>query len=270
MSFAFIAFLIIAFGLIAMFNLDSGRELESRPTLRRLPRPPRAMSPTVDVDGVCTRLESIPSVADHDAHVVDGLELNTRERGWMQTYGGRKFYPLDPRVRDVELVDVAHGLAMTCRYGGQCRMFYSVAEHCVLVSEIVEMHARNAGMSAEQVRLIAQCALMHDSAEAYIGDMIRPLKHQPEMVPFRHAEDVIEAVIAEAFKLHWTPEAHSIVKRIDDRILVDEITYLMPHPGMYLESPLLRDQSPLGARFHCYAPADAERAFLARYRELFS
>lgn len=270
MSFAFIAFLAIAFGLIAMFSIDGERTLESRPTWRRLPRP-RATSPVVEVDGVRARLESIPSIADHEARVIDDedRELNTRERGWMQTSSGRRFYPLDPCVADVELADVARGLAMTCRYGGQCRMFYSVAEHCVLVSEIVELHAYHAGKSAEEVRHLAQCALMHDSSEAYIGDMIRPLKYQPEMAEFRRAEAVIEQVIAEAFKLQWTPEAHAIVKRIDDRILVDEITYLMPCPEMYLDSPPLCDQSPLGVRFRCLPPVEAERAFLARYRELF-
>lgn len=246
------------------FNLYAARALDKRPTLKRLPRVDSPV--TVELE----RLESIPSVAEHPARVVgEDVELNTRERGWMQTHSGRRFYPLDPRPEDVELADVAHGLAMTCRYGGQCRMFYSVAEHCVLVSELVEMHMRNAGCASDQIRWFAGLALMHDSAEAYIGDMIRPLKHQPEMSEFRLAETRIEAAIAAAFKLRWTPEAHEIVKRIDDRILVDEITHLMPNPEMYLESPLLRGQSPLGARFRCMPPAEAKGAFMARWREVF-
>ncbi len=246
--------------LILTGHATRSRSLESRPTHPRLPR-------AID----------IPSIAEHAARVSDEItatyvvnEPNTRERGWMQTYSGRRFYPLEPKAEDVELADVAHGLAMTCRYGGQCRSFYSVAEHCVLVSEIVEKHARNAGHHPDEVRLLAQLALMHDSAEAYIGDMIRPLKHQAEMAEFRRAEVAIEAVIAEAFKLKWTPEAHEIIKRIDDRILIDEITYLMPHPEAYLETPLLRELSPLGARFDCLDPAEAQGAFLHRYRELFS
>jgi 5'-deoxynucleotidase YfbR-like HD superfamily hydrolase len=261
MTLAICLCIILTFGLLAAYNVDAARSLENRPTHPRL------------------RVGSIPSVADYDAHMVvddiddapaDDVEPNTRERGWMQTFSGRGFYPLEPDAKDVELVDVAHGLAMTCRYGGQCRMFYSVAEHCVLVSEIVEMHARNAGKSEHEVRRLAQLALMHDSAEAYIGDMIRPLKHQPEMSEFRCAEARIEAEIADAFCLHWTPDAHDIVKRIDDRILVDEVTYLMARPEMYLTTPLLRDLSPLGVHFRCMPPAEAEGAFLARYRELFT
>lgn len=213
-------------------------------------------------DGSIVRLASIPSLVDHVARTVDP------DNGWMQTFSGRRFYPLAPKAADVELADVAHGLAMVCRYGGHARKFYSVAEHCVLVSEFVELHARNAGRSPEDVKRLAQLALMHDSAEAYIGDMIRPLKHQPEMSEFRRAEAAIEIAIAEAFKLRWTPEAHEIVKRIDDRILVDEISHLMPEPEMYLR-PWLQDMSPLGAHFRCMSPDVAKSAFLARYREVF-
>lgn len=218
------------------------------------------------------RVESIPSIAEHDGRV-DGEpyvanEPSTRERGWMQTYSGRRFYPLEPRAEDVELADVAHGLAMTCRYGGQCKSFYSVAEHCVLVSELVEMHARNAGHHEDEVRHLARLALMHDSAEAYIGDMIRPLKHQAEMAEFRRAEVAIEVEIAEAFKLQWTPEAYEIIKRIDDRILIDEISQLMADPSAYLETPLLRELSPLGAQLQCLSPAEAQQAFMARWTEL--
>lgn len=212
----------------------------------------------------------IPSIAEHTARVGEEItnEPSTRERGWMLTFSGRRFYPLEPKASDVELIDVAHGLAMTCRYGGQCKRYYSVAEHCVLVSEIVEQHARNAGHHPDEVRRLAQLALMHDSAEAYIGDMIRPLKHQPEMSEFRRAEVAIELCIAEAFGLKWTPEAHQIVKRIDDRILVDEVTHLMARPEEYLETPLLRDLSPLGAEFRCLGPLAAQHEFMARWTEL--
>lgn len=246
-------FILLLLAVWVTLNLTAARSLETRPTQPRL-----------------SRAIDIPSIAEHAARVSDEItnEPNTRERGWMQTYSGRRFYPLEPKAADVELVDVAHGLAMTCRYGGQCRVFYSVAEHCVLVSEIVEQHARNAGHHPDEVRHLAQLALMHDSAEAYIGDMIRPLKHQAEMAEFRRAEVAIELVIAEAFHLRWTPEAHQIIKRIDDRILVDEITYLMADPSAYLETPLLREQSPLGAQLRCLSPAEAQREFMTRWKEL--
>src|SRR4029077_4249720 len=104
-------------------NLHAAHQLETRPTFPRLP------APTGD--------DSIPSIADHPARVIpcEPDDVCSPDQGWMQTYSGRKFYPLHPRAEDVELADVAHGLAMTCRYGGHSRLFYSVAEHCVLVSE---------------------------------------------------------------------------------------------------------------------------------------
>lgn len=241
-------------------NLHAARRLENRSTQRWLTQ----RLPTRDVD-------DIPSVTEHDARVIP-CEVDDEcdpDQGWMQTYSGRKFYPLAPRAEDVELADVAHGLAMVCRYGGHARQFYSVAEHCVLVSEFVEMHARNAGKPDDEVRRLAQLALMHDSAEAYIGDMIRPLKHQPEMAEFRRAEAAIEIAVAEAFHLRWTPDAHEIIKRIDNQILVDEISYLMSDPELYVRD-WLQGLSPLGARFRCMPPAEAQGAFMSRYRELFT
>ncbi|MDO4254358.1 MAG: hypothetical protein Q4C81_04310 [Kocuria sp.] len=105
-------------------------------------------------------------------------ELNASpswQRGnWMQTYTGRRFYPLDSRPEDVDVVDVAHALSMQCRYNGHVRLFMSVAEHCVLVSRLVPSEH-------------ALWGLLHDATEAYVGDMVRPLKlHMPE---YRAVED---------------------------------------------------------------------------------
>ena len=48
---------------------------------------------------------------------------------WMQTYSGKRYYPVDPRIEDVDINDIAHALSHLCRYGGHCSRFYSVAEH---------------------------------------------------------------------------------------------------------------------------------------------
>lgn len=189
-----------------------------------------------------------------------GLELQGAEKGWMQTFSGRRFWPLNPNPADVELADLAHGLGHCCRYGGHCRRFYSVAEHCVIVSKYVEQF---------NGREWAREALLHDSAEAYIGDMIRPLKHQPEMIEFRRAEAAIEAAVFARFGIVSTDESHAAVKFVDDRILLDEIQALMADPPMYKASPLLADKQPLGATIVGFNPMEAEHAFIARYRELF-
>ena len=85
------------------------------------------------------------------------------EDAWLTTYTGKKFYPFNPYPPDIDIRDIAHGLALTCRYSGQCAKFYSVAEHSVRLAKIVPMKYRMA-------------ALLHDSAEAYLTDMPKMLK----------------------------------------------------------------------------------------------
>lgn len=86
-----------------------------------------------------------------------------REKGpTLMLASGNRFDLLDPEASEFDIFDIAHGLANVCRYAGQCRSFYSVAEHSILVSEIVPSFAFE--------------ALMHDAAEAFIGDITRPLK----------------------------------------------------------------------------------------------
>src|SRR5579862_5085028 len=88
---------------------------------------------------------------------------------WIQTYTGRKFWPLDPRSWDVCLEDVAHALAVKCRYGGHCRGFYSVAQHSVLVSQLL------AEWKADIWTV--RWGLLHDANEAYSADVVRPIKN---------------------------------------------------------------------------------------------
>lgn len=182
----------------------------------------------------------------------------------MQTFSGRRFWPLAPRVEDIHLEDVAHGLAMTCRYGGHTRFFYSVAEHCLIVSRYVPAE-------------LALEGLLHDTSEAWLGDMVRPLKYQDAMIEFRKAEKEIERCVAEKFGLRTDATAHAAVKEIDDRILVDEIQALMRDPSLYLQTggsgssdDSLANIIPLGCRIDCLSPEDAEAAWLARYHELVS
>ena len=84
---------------------------------------------------------------------------------WIQTYTGRKFYPLDPHAEDVCIEDIAHALALKCRYTGHCREFFSIAQHSVMVSRMVPESD-------------AICGLLHDATEAYLPDVARPIKDQ--------------------------------------------------------------------------------------------
>src|SRR5271170_7300011 len=86
------------------------------------------------------------------------------KRAWIQTYTGGVFHILDPQQNEIYIKDIAHALAMQCRFTGHVRKFYSIAEHCVLGSHIVP-------------KKLALQFLLHDASEAYIADINRPLKH---------------------------------------------------------------------------------------------
>jgi uncharacterized protein len=128
------------------------------------------------------------------------------DRGdWMQTFTGRKFYPLDPREEEVHLDDIVHALSHVCRFGGHCLFHYSVAQHSVLVAKDAEHKLE---------------ALLHDAAEAYLGDIIRPLKKDHGLTRYREAESRVHAVICRRFgALIQTP---ADVAREDLRALATE------------------------------------------------
>jgi hypothetical protein len=69
----------------------------------------------------------------------------------------------------IDARDIAHHLGMTVRYGGGVRRFYSVAEHCVFVADLLAYQGKS--------REIIKAGLLHDAAEAYLGDIIAPLKY---------------------------------------------------------------------------------------------
>lgn len=176
-------------------------------------------------------------------------EVVTWHRGdWMQTFTGRQFYPMDPRPDEVDIYDIAHSLAMQCRYNGHVKRFYSVAEHCVLMSRVIEPE-------------YALWALLHDATEAYVGDMVRPLKlNMPE---YRAAEDRVEAAIAAKFNLGPMPKR---VKEIDTAILLNERDALLSDPPR----PWSITAEPIDVKIRAWSPAQAETEYLTRFRELTS
>ena len=88
---------------------------------------------------------------------------------WCQTFTGKKVDILCPTPEMVDIEDIAHALSMTCRFGGHCREFYSVAEHSVLVEQMGRY-----SLHCSDPRII-MLLLLHDAAEAYIGDIITPV-----------------------------------------------------------------------------------------------
>ena len=146
--------------------------------------------------------------------------------GVMGTYTGRLIKPLDPDPEQIAIEDIAHALGNSCRYTGHVRKFYSVAQHSVLCSEIVP----------DELKLTA---LLHDASEAYLSDISRPIKSQPEFGDiYKKFEERLEAAIAERFDLiyPYPPE----IKAADLTLLRTEYRDLMngeleSTDGVYLD-----------------------------------
>ena len=94
-------------------------------------------------------------------------------RAWQRMLSGRRLDILNPSPLDIEIEDIAHGLARVSRWNGQTRgkHSFSVAQHCVLVERLVRANAPK----LDQKWYLA--ALLHDAPEYVIGDMITPFKH---------------------------------------------------------------------------------------------
>jgi len=90
----------------------------------------------------------------------------------MQTYSGR-FYPLDPRPEEFEIEDIALSLSRINRYNGHNDAPISVAQHSVQCVDLVDIMEVG---TEEEVHQVKRYMLMHDATEAYVGDMVRPLK----------------------------------------------------------------------------------------------
>lgn len=140
---------------------------------------------------------------------------DARRGDWMQTYSGRRFWPLSPRPEDIHLVDIAHSLAHQCRFAGHVRQHYSVAEHSVRVSWLA---------GHDDVEL-AMAALLHDAAEAYVVDVPRPFKRH--LVGYADIEAAVEECVERRFDLESGIIRHPSIKHWDEMLLATEARDLM-------------------------------------------
>lgn len=167
---------------------------------------------------------------------------------WLQTYTGGVFPVWHAKPSDVRLEDIAHALSQMCRFGGHSIRTYSVAQHSVLVSQILEPFGT----------LAAKLGLMHDATEAYLVDVPRPIKRSlPE---YMEIERRLEAVIAERFCLSRAmPALEGLVKRADNVALVTEQRDVM---GPCERRWSIRGVEPLPERIQILEPRAAEFLFL--------
>lgn len=106
----------------------------------------------------------------------------------IRTHSGRDVPLMTFGPEHVALEDIAHALAHQCRWGGHTWRFYSIAEHCLLVAALVPPAHR-------------AYALLHDASEAYLGDVVAPLKRSSALAGYREIEARVQAAIYRAVGL---------------------------------------------------------------------
>ena len=136
--------------------------------------------------------------------------MNEYEGHWITTYSGRKFHYLNPSSDEICIEDIAHALALTCRFGGHCKTFYSVAEHSYRVAMLVPDNDKCA-------------ALLHDAHEAYLHDVPRPIKQ--DIIGYKLIADKIQDKIHDKFSV--TVHNPTLLKYYDDVLLSAEARDIM-------------------------------------------
>lgn len=191
--------------------------------------------------------------------------MKDTKRAWQRMLSGRRLDLLDPSPLDIELEDIAHGLARVARWNGQTsgEAAFSVAQHSLLVDDIA------AGLKPDLAAPERFCVVLHDAAEYVIGDLITPFKTAVG-ADYKVLENRLMTAIRLRFGLPARESAQlkQLIKRAD-RI------------AAYLEATQLAGFSPSEARrlfghtkkFDAialvpWAPGRAKREFLQRCQNL--
>ena len=130
---------------------------------------------------------------------------NKYEEKWLSTLHVTKFHFLDPSDDEIDIRDIAHALAFTCRYGGHIPVYYSVAEHCIRGLPYIS--------DADKLPW-----LLHDAEEAYIPDIPRPIKECSPEIKWL-GEDLRKKILKrfKAEKANWKK-----IRMVDDAMLMTE------------------------------------------------
>lgn len=174
------------------------------------------------------------------------------EKCWLQTYTGKRIFPLDPDPEQIDIRDIAHALANQCRFAGHTKRFYSVAEHSYHVSFMLGT-----------VPALALWGLLHDASEAYLVDLPSPLKRDSGLGRlYADYERVLMRAVCIRFGL--PEEMPASVHSADRAVLASEANTLMT--GVIGDWGL--DSSEGNVAIFGLNPEDAEDLFLRKFESL--
>jgi|SRR5690349_4368309 uncharacterized protein len=193
------------------------------------------------------------------------MARSSARRAWQRMLSGRRLDLLDPSPLDIEIEDIAHGLARVARWNGQTKGDYafSVAQHCLVVERFVRELRPKCGVA---LRLTA---LLHDAAEYVIGDLISPFKTAIGL-DYKAFENRLSSAIHVRFGLPAdAPSADVVLIKQADRISAYfEATQLAGFTREEAESFFGTPKGVSPPRLVPLPAPDAEAAYLDRFRRL--
>jgi hypothetical protein len=183
------------------------------------------------------------------------------KRPVIRTFTGKELNPLDIQPEDIDIIDIAHALSCVPRFAGHTRRPIYIAQHCVYVAKLCQYIAYPVPLKA----------LLHDAAEAYLGDMTKWLKESPEMLPYREAERRAQDAIDTYFRVptggHKTIEwADRVMVRFEGRHHFGfGSSFAIDHPNY---PPLTEDELLAVGDWYPWSPMKAEIEFLDLFTKL--
>ena len=206
-----------------------------------------------------SKIKTSPSKSDKTELNKDG----SAERAWQRMLSGRRLDILNPSPLDIEIEDIAHGLARVSRWNGQTRgkHSFSVAQHSVIVERLVRTNAPK----LDQKWYLA--ALLHDAPEYVIGDMITPFKHALDDM-YREIEAGLDRAVNIRFGLppHIPETVKRTIKRADRMAAWLEATQLAGFSQQEAVKIFIKPAgTPANFRLRPQSPNDAAASFLRRF-----